>query len=245
MRLILVVLIFLFAKVHSDQFEGFFSEYEYRRLDLIDRFLPEKPVIFEAGAHYGTETIQFVERWPEVTVISFEPNPHAFKELWERTKDIPNIYPYRLAASDYNGKATLYVCHGTDEDNAEYEGASSLLEPSEWMKVHYQGPKIRVPCVVLDDWCKENKVKRIDFMWLDLEGMELQVLKSSPKILGTVRVIYTETNFKEFRKGMTQFKDLRKFLEDSGFTLLAHWYREGLQGDAIFIKNEFFHQAFF
>lgn len=74
-------------------------------------------------------------------------------------------------------------------------------------------------------------------MWLDLEGLELQILASSLKILDTVKLIYTETNFLEFRKGMTQFKDLKKFLNNFGFKLLSHWYAEGLQGNAIFVKN--------
>ena len=87
---------------------------------------------------------------------------------------------------------------------------------------------------------QENSIDLIDFMWLDLEGLELQVLKSSPRILEKVKIIYTETNFFEFRKGMTQFNDLKIFLENVGFRLLSHWYVEGFQGDAIFIKKELF-----
>jgi hypothetical protein len=109
------------------------------------------------------------------------------------------------------------------------------------MAIHYQGPKVEVPCVILDDWCKKNNIEQIDFMWLDLEGLELQVLKSSPSILTTVKAIYTETNMYDFRKGMTKYKELRSFLEASGFTMLSHWYFEGLQGNAIFIKKEYLH----
>lgn len=74
-------------------------------------------------------------------------------------------------------------------------------------------------------------------MWLDLEGFELQFLKSSPHILKTVKVIYTETNFFHFREGMTQYNDLKTFLEAEGFTVVAHWYSEGMQGDAIFVRG--------
>ena len=81
-------------------------------------------------------------------------------------------------------------------------------------------------------------------MWLDLEGLELQVLKSSPRILEKVNVIYTETNFLEFRLGMTQFTDLKTQLDNSGFKMLYHWYYEGLQGDAIFVKRELFELVF-
>jgi FkbM family methyltransferase len=247
--ILLVVLTFLLSKVECNQypprFEGFFSEYAENRFELIAKFLPENPVIFEAGGHYGNETVSFAKRWPKGTIISFEPNPHAFELFLQKTQGYPNIHGFQLAVSDYEGTALLHVCYGTTGDNPIYEGASSLLVPSEFMKIHYQGPKVEVPCVVLDDWCRKNDIAALDFMWLDLEGLELQVLKSSPKILETVKAIYTETNFMEFRKGMTQYRDLKKFLEESGFRLVSHWYLEGLQGDALFVKKELFYLGFF
>ena len=62
--------------------------------------------------------------------------------MLESTKDIINVYAYSLAVNDYNGIAVLNVCYG---DNPVFEGASSLLEPSEWVQIHYQGPKLEVP----------------------------------------------------------------------------------------------------
>ncbi len=247
MRLIwifLSTLSLLTAEQYPMRFEGFFPEFEKKPLDLIAKFLPENPIIFEAGAHYGTDTLNFAKRWPKATIISFEPNPHAFQIFSETTKDLTHVLKNNLAVNNYNGTAILHVCHGSTGDNPIYEGASSLLEPSEWMQIHYQGPKVEVPCVILDDWCKENGFDHIDFMWLDLEGLEHQVLQSSPHILSRVKVIFTETNFLEFRKGMSQFKSLREFLTNSGFTLFSHWYAEGMQGNAIFVKKEVFPLGF-
>lgn len=243
---VLLIFSFLFSlsKIDGEQypsrFEGVFEEYGNNRVDLIAKFLPDNPVVFEAGGHYGCDTVKFAKKWPQGTIISFEPNPHAFSKLLETTKNLDNVYAHNFAVNNYNGIAILNVCHGSFGDNLIYEGASSLLEASEWMEIHYQGPKLEVSCVVLDDWCQANGIDHLDFMWLDLEGLELQVLKSSPKILTKVKVIYAETNFLKFRKGMTQFKDLKNFLERAGFQMLSHWYAEGFQGDAIFIKKELF-----
>lgn len=200
-------------------------------------FLPNNPIIFEAGGHYGLDTVKLSQKWPAGKIISFEPNPHAFEKLLALSKTKANVFPYPFAVANFNGKSIFYVCYGTNGDNPEYEGASSLLPASEGMKIHYQGPQVLVDCFILDDWCCENGVDKIDFMWLDLEGMELQTLESSPEILKTVSVIYTETNFYPFRVGMTQYAALKQFLEKSGFIMLSHWYREGLQGDAIFIRQ--------
>ncbi|MBI2811927.1 MAG: FkbM family methyltransferase [Candidatus Melainabacteria bacterium] len=200
-------------------------------LDLIARFMPKNPVIFEAGAYGGSDTLLFAQRWPDATIISFEASPTTFNTFSMLTAGVPNIRGYNLAVSTYNGKAKFYL---SDND----VGSSSLLPSHDnQFKEGYKGPEIIIDCVILDDWCSMNSVDHIDFMWLDLEGMELQVLRSSPKILSSVKVIYTETNFQEFRKGMTQYNELKTFLEKSGFKLLAHRYLENWQGNAIFIND--------
>ncbi len=230
---------------HPPRFEGAFEGYGEQRLKLIAKFLPEDPVIVEAGAHYGSDTIQFAKMWPEATIISFEPNPSAYQKALEATWNIANVQIHNAALGTYNGRAILNVSYGPEGNNPSFfEEASSLLKPSEFMKGAYQGPKVQVPCVILDSWCAKNHVDHIDFLWLDLEGLELQVLQSSPQILTQVKVVYTETNFQEFRKGMTQYNALKEFLEKSGFKLLSHWYSEGFQGDAIFVKKEIFDLGF-
>jgi FkbM family methyltransferase len=210
-----------------------FREY----ISIVQSLLPENPVVIEAGAHYGTETKKFADIWPQGSIYAFEPNPGAFSKLFMATLNCKNVKTLPIALAEYDGEATMHVCYGSTGDNPIFEGASSLLEPADYMKVHYQGPHVKVPCCVLDHWCEENGIDHVDFIWFDLEGMELQVLKSSPKILSTVKILVVETNFQEFRHGMTQYQPLKQFLEKSGFTLLCHTYVEGLQGDAIFIKK--------
>lgn len=207
------------------------------RLKIIEQFLPINPMVFEAGAKDGDDSIKLAAKWPAGKIISFEPNPHQFVKYIEKSLKFNNMSGYNLAVNTYNGTTKFYLCWGTGGTDPVFEGASSILEASDPMKVHYMGPEIEVPCVILDDWCKDNGITNFDFMWLDLEGFELQLLQSSPRILRTVKLVYTETNFFEFRKGTTQFGALKQYLESQGFRLIAHWYNEGLQGDAIFIRK--------
>lgn len=234
----LLTLCTLRAEQYPYRFEGAFEEYKSKPLELIAQYLPDDPCIFEAGGHYGTDTVKFAENWPQGSIYSFEPNPHAYGMLLEATKNFSNIHPQGIAIADQNGTVIFNVCYGSTGDNLIYEGASSILDANDYMAVHYQGPKIEVGCAILDDWTQANGIDHFDFLWMDMEGFELQVLKSSPRILSKVKVIYVETNFQEFRKGMTQYSDLRSFLENNGFQLLSHWYYEGLQGNAIFVKSE-------
>lgn len=233
----------LFSAYNDRCYEGFNPAWEQTgsslqgRLDLINSFLPGNPVVFEVGAKDGDDSVKLAKMWPTGTIISFEANPGQFKSYEEKAKNFSNMFGYNFAVNTYNGYATFNLCWGTGGTDPVFEGASSLLEPSKAMEIHYMGPKITVPCVIFDDWCRNNDVQNVDFMWLDLEGFESQFLSSSPKILSTVKVIYTETNFFEFRKGTTQFHELKKMLASHGFTVIAHWYNEGLQGDAIFVRT--------
>lgn len=230
-----------FAAYNDPRYEGIRPEWRdadrEERLSIIASLLPENPEVFEVGAYDGKDSVRLASKWPDGHVISFEANPHRFVEYEEKASHYPNMQGYNLAVNTYNGTADFYLCWGTGGTDPQFEGASSLLPASEAMKQHYMGPIITVPCVVLDDWCKEQHIDHFDFLWLDLEGFELPFLKSSPQILNTVKVIYTETNFFAFRNGMTQFASLKKFLESQGFRPIAHWYREGVQGDALFIRK--------
>lgn len=242
--LFLVITGSLFAEAnpYELQFEGRFEElYKSDRFALIERIIEPDDVILEAGAFDGTDTISLSRMVPDGEVISFEPNPPRYLELVEHAKGLGNVRTFPYALGEKNGMISFYVCYGAQNDPA-YEGASSALPPSESMEINYQGPRIKVPCYVLDDWCRDNNQSKIDFMWLDLEGFELQVLKSSPQILSTVKAMYVETNFYEFRKGMTQYKTLYKFLKKKGFRLLSHGYQAGCQGNAVFVRADLYHE---
>lgn len=208
------------------------------RLQILAHFLPENPIVFEVGAKDGEESVKFAKKWPHGTILSFEANQNQFVKYLTRSESFSNMHGYNLAVNTYNGFATFHLCWGSNGNDPIFEGASSLLEPFGPYKNDYKGPIITVPCVVFDDWCRDHAVKAIDFIWLDIEGFELQFLKSSQEILKTVKVIYTETNFSKFREGTTQFVELKSYLESIGFKPIAHWYNEGLQGDAIFVRKE-------
>ncbi len=233
----------VFGAFGDRHYEGAQSEWSNNetvesRLSIIQTLLPESPMIFEVGAFDGSDSVKLAKMWPQGTIVSFEANPERFSQYQKKAMEFANMQGYNLAVNTYNGTAEFFLCWGTNGVDPIFEGASSLLPASDSMAVHYMGPKISVPCVILDDWCQQNRIDAFDFLWLDLEGFEIQFLRSSPHILRNASVIYTETNFYEFRKATSQYGELKSFLESEGFEVIAHWYSEGLQGDAIFVRKE-------
>ena len=204
-------------------------------IDIVRPFLPNHPTILEAGCHSGEDTIILAAAWPEGHLYAFEPVRRFIENAKTQIArdNITNVSIYPFALSSKSGKQTFYY-------STNIGAASSLLESNEQMidVCDYQDAQMQVDCVNLDEWAKKNNVDHIDFMWLDMEGNELNVLRSAPDILKTTRVILTEANFREFRKGSVQFKDLMSFLTSNGFKLHKIWGSPTWQGTALFLRND-------
>lgn len=83
---------------------------------------------------------------------------------------------------------------------------------------------------------KTDRNQNYDFIWIESEGAELEVIQEHSDLLNKARAIYTSTH-------PGSFSSLRSILESAGFTLLSHWYWEGEKGNAIFIRKEIFDAA--
>jgi len=77
----------------------------------------------------------------------------------------------------------------------------------------------KVKCVRLDTILKKHDIN-FDFIKIDTEGADYNVIKSLGKYLDTQIVgIHTELYFKEMYKGITLFEDVDSFLKEHGFYL--------------------------
>jgi FkbM family methyltransferase len=210
------------------------------------QFLPYNPVIVEVGAFEGKETVSAAKTWPRARLIAaFEPNPRAYQQLQEVTKGIhPNLKTYPLALAGHNGMANLYLSRGPTGQDLSFEYESALSPPLADVAFRYQGPELEVSCVVLDDWCRENQIEKIDILRLEVEGLELEILKSSPKILRNTKLIIVPSFFSAFREKMPNYFALKGLLAEAHFVPLAHWYEAGGRGLAVYISEEMFDAYF-
>jgi FkbM family methyltransferase len=180
----------------------------------VESIFGKSPIVLEAGAHNGTDTVRLSARFRSGTIHAFEPVPRLYAHLKAKADRLPNVYCYNLALGANNGDVTLYLSDGASD------ASSSLLPPKEHLTFH---PKVKfesqisVPCTTLDEWATAHNVHRIDFAWLDLQGLEPEMLRASPKILGTMRAIYTEINLIELYQGGILYNEFRDWLKSQGF----------------------------
>lgn len=211
--------------------------------NFLKRFLPKNSVIVEAGAYNGADTIELAKIFSDGKIYAFEPIPNVFTKLKNRTQGCSNVVCFPFALGDQNGDVDIFVSagHYNGASGSIADASSSLLKPKEHLNLCRSitfEEKIKVPVVTLDAWMSSQNISKIDFLWLDLQGYEYNVLKSSPSVLKSVKAIYTEVSLTELYEGLVQYDDLKKFLEDEGFAVL--WESDVLyqQKNILFVRHE-------
>ncbi|MEG4285600.1 FkbM family methyltransferase [Microcoleus sp. A006_D1] len=169
---------------------------------------------------------------PNLTIYGFDADAEACNEAnadlearqvnWTE-KHIP------LALSNTEGKATLYV--------TKYPGCSSLYPPSEEYIKRFSGNSelielkstVDLSTTTLENFCKTEDIKEIDFLHLDVQGAELKVLQGADGILNnSVLGLVTEVEFTELYAGQPLFSDVDIYLRNRGLTLFdfGHMQRD-------------------
>ncbi len=209
----------------------------YLSANYINKFLPPNPIVVEAGAHDGEDTYHMSQLWPEGIIYAFEPDPRTYLELESNLASCKNVYTFPIALGAYEGTTNFYLSKPT----ATYgiAGQSSLFpdnpETWPWPWVEMEKEPITVSITTLDAWAEKQGIKKIDFLWIDMQGSEFQMLQTCPNILKTITAIKTEYSTQEYYKGTVLFDELKTFLEEEGFQLIEICGET--HGDALFIRN--------
>jgi FkbM family methyltransferase len=213
----------------------------HQAFDHITPHLPEHPIIVEAGAFTGQETEKMALRWPHATIHAFEPVPDIFAQLIERTKNLPNVHCYNLALSTTTGTATFYISEKPKNPGIASQ-AGALQKPKERLKhspMHFPYT-IQVQTITLDAWAQQYNINHVDLLWLDMQGHELAVMQSAPKILKTVSIIHTEVGFIEAYENQPLYEEVKTWLESQGFTMIGKDFTDQKKwffGNGLFIKK--------
>lgn len=194
----------------------------------------------EVGSSDGLDSLELSRIFPSARVFAFEADPHNYA-LMVRNIAVRNaITPMPFAVFNFTGQGVFYASGSSNSRNA-YPGSGSLLRPS--ANVFRDLPDItfneqfNVETVTLLDWSKQNRVGKIDLLWMDTQGAELQILIGMGELIRTARVIILEVWQAEnhYEQGAS-FEEIKRFLESYGFHLNATWMDQGV-GDALFRKG--------
>lgn len=159
-------------------------------------------ILFDIGSYDGKEFLNIAENHSNVMIYAFEPTPWAAEKIRNKTKHLPNFKLIEKAICLKNGKCLLNIAKV--DQNQSNSGCNSIHNFSDTWKEdfphahNYYGTinKIEVETIRLDTFIEQNNIPYIDFLHVDAQGEDLNVLKSLGKYKNIVRegVIETATN---------------------------------------------------
>lgn len=148
--------------------------------------------------------------------VNVEPMGEPFERLKaERPRDI-NV---RAAVASYSGEIVIY--HGPSV------GESSAVRPFETAR------PIRVPCLTLAELCHRYATRPIDFLKIDVEGLEQDVVKGGDWALYRPAIVVLEVTMPWSTQRRADATDIVEFLRGNDYNEV---YFDGL--NAFFLARE-------
>jgi FkbM family methyltransferase len=162
---------------------------------FLEKILPsylnsDKPItVVDVGANIGSYTEFLLSKFTKARCICIEPHPITFKSLESNLAS--RVTSVNCALGANASTLTLY-------DSANYNGSEHatfyqaiISDLHEQDAVSYQ-----VPVKTLDDLAEELNLERIDFLKIDTEGHELEVLRGAKRLIsaGAIGLLQIEFN---------------------------------------------------
>lgn len=149
----------------------YYGKFEENELLLCERYIKEDSIVLDIGANIGLHSLSFAQMAPYGRVIAFEPSLPTFELLVMNVTGKSNVLPINMAISDSVGILDFFQA----SDNAY----SSLVNTKRKDIVKVS----KVECTKTDEIVEKLKLPRVDFIKIDVEGLEFNVLKGMEKVI--------------------------------------------------------------
>ena len=186
--------------------------------------------VIHVGGHYGEELQDYIDEGIQ-DIVLFEPLDENFDILKEKAEKLnANIKGFQVALGSEKGTATMYV-----SDNEKQ--SSSILKPKVHLTHHPhvnfpETEEVEVRC--MDDCPTGN----YNFLNMDVQGYELEVLKGATETLKQVNYVYCEVNRDEVYENNAYVEEIDEFLADYGMERVETNWEGDIWGDALYIKTK-------
>lgn len=140
---------------------------------------------FDVGANTGEWSKLVSGLFPSSRIHAFEVVPSTYEQLKEATRDNPNIVVNNFGLSDEAAAITLNI--------GEHSSAATAFK-LEGMTYHdnYYTHEVVGNVKTGADYVREQDIERIDFLKVDVEGMDLRVIKGFGENIKLARIIQFE-----------------------------------------------------
>ncbi len=212
------------------KFLGVFDLFHKRKMVFFlkkNKFINFK-IVFDVGAHKG-ETIEFcLDHFNIEKIYSFEPSHFSFKNLKKKVDKIKNkkikteiiLENIALGAENKNIKikhmneSSSSTIKELNTESKYYKKKKKLLFN---LKNQNLFSEISVQQKNLDEYISQNKIRKLDFLKIDTEGYEFEVLSGVKKNIKNINLILFEHHYHDMIKKNYKFSDVHDLLNKNNF----------------------------
>lgn len=180
----------------------------------------EVSVVFDIGAAVGDTARPLLKAFPKADVYCFEPFADSFERLKHRTAKHGNrAKHFNFGLYNRNGDIDFYITDHRESNSINNFNTGHIADRIEKIEIRR-----------LDDVVRELGVTHIDFMKIDVEGAEKELLEGAKETLAITDTIFVEIS--PLRKGPHNhdYIDVFEYLHQAGFSLY------GIMSDFLFTK---------
>jgi len=185
--------------------------------------------VVHVGAHYGEEIPSYLDQGIQ-KIVCFEPLIENLQVLIQHKSNIVKVFPYALGETE--NTVTMY----RSTNNLE---SSSILKPKKHLDL-YDGIKFNSTCEV--EMRKLSSFKKsisgCNFLNMDVQGYEFQVLLGAEECIGQFDYIYAEVNRDETYENNVLIDKIDEYLESKGLVRVETNWAGIIWGDAFYIKKD-------
>jgi FkbM family methyltransferase len=208
----------LFDYSYQKKWIKFLKKNEYNSFNLL----------IDIGAHKGESIKLFSKNFIIKKIISFEASPINFEYLKKKVEENKQEYNNTeivlentaLGAEDkiieFNqfNESSSSTIKEIDKESKYYKRKFRLINFLN-NKETYQ--KIKIKISKLKDYIEKNNIKKIDFMKIDTEGYEFEILLGLENKIKLVDIIMFEHHYDNMIKKGYTFEDINKLLIKNNF----------------------------
>ena len=203
----------------------------YRRMLALKKTGFQPRTVLDIGAYQGHWAVTLQKHFPSSNLFLVEANPGHLPHLKKSGFD----FTIALLGDKPKKSVNFY----TTQPPYSNTGASIYKENTQ----AYKQSKIKkLPMTTLDAIVKKHQLRNIDFIKLDTQGSELDILKGGLKTAKQAKYILLETQVTTYNQGAPHLPQVLQFMGKINFKLYdltqIHYHQDKLsQLDLLFTKN--------
>jgi len=180
--------------------------------------------VFEIGAQFAQDA-QYLMR-----AFNLKPNQIY---VFEAHPDI-----YKAITKIHKFKAYNYAAFNDEKDITFNTVGLTAISSLFAIQDNIGSKPVLVKSIRMDNFMNDNKIEKIDFLKLDVEGASYEVLEGFGKRLKDIKAMHIEAEHgqSQFWKSIKLFDDISDLLKQNGFEIV-YFKRFGMASDSFWVNK--------